>query len=144
MTALSQDPPPQSGRRASPTGMSPLPVATLCFVFSLSGAAALIFENLFFRLAGLALGNSVQAASIVLFSFMAGLGLGNALGHRALHRFGRPLLLFALLEATVAVYGAALVGLFPALTQALVPLFRPFLDAGAAAATVLSRVFREK
>lgn len=104
----------------------------LCAVFALSGAAALIFETLFFRLAGLALGNSVQAAAIVLFSFMTGLGIGNAVASRLVQRVGRPLLLFALLEAVVAVTGAGLILVFPSLSQALVPLFRPLLDSGAA------------
>ena len=65
-----------------------MPAATpaLFLVFALSGAAALIFETLFFRLAGLALGNSVYAAAIVLFSFMSGLGLGHAVAARFLRR----------------------------------------------------------
>ena len=53
------------------TGFLPL-------VFALSGAAALLFETLWFRQAGLALGNSVWAASLITASFMAGLAAGNA------------------------------------------------------------------
>jgi spermidine synthase len=101
-------------------------------VFALSGAAALIFETLFFRLAGLALGNSVHAAALVLFSFMTGLGLGNALAAGTVRRFGRPLLLFALLETVIGVYGAALVGFFPTISAAATPLLRPLAEAGVA------------
>jgi hypothetical protein len=54
-------------------------VAPLSLVFVLSGASALLFESVWFRLAGLALGNSVWATSLVLAGFMAGLGLGNLL-----------------------------------------------------------------
>jgi predicted membrane-bound spermidine synthase len=96
--------------------------AALCAIFAVSGAAALIFETLFFRLAGLALGNSVSAAAIVLFSFMAGLGIGNALAAPALRRVGRPLRLFAVLELLIGLYGAALVSGFPGLAGALAPL----------------------
>ena len=51
-------------------------------IFFLSGAAALLFETLWFRQAGLAFGNSVWASSLVLSSFMAGLALGNGLARR--------------------------------------------------------------
>jgi len=59
---------PQSGR-----------VAVLCGVLFLSGTGALIFETLWLRLSGLAFGNSIWAAALILSSFMAGLALGNAL-----------------------------------------------------------------
>ena len=50
----------------------------LCVVFLLSGAAALVFETLWFRQSGLALGNTVWASALVTASFMAGLAIGNA------------------------------------------------------------------
>jgi spermidine synthase len=103
----------------------------LFLVFALSGAAALIFETLFFRLAGLALGNGVTAAAIVLASFMAGLGLGNALAARLLRRVARPLRVVAALELGVALYGAGLVACFPALSAGLAPLLRSAADSGA-------------
>ena len=43
----------------------------------LSGAAALAFETLWFRQAGLAFGKSVWASSLVLSAFMAGMAVGN-------------------------------------------------------------------
>lgn len=103
-------------------------IALLCFVFFLSGAAALLFETLWFRLAGIALGNSVWASAIVLASFMAGLALGNAIGARYGERIARPIVAYAWAEVFVAGSGLALVLGFPALTAWLVPLFRPFLD----------------
>ena len=56
--------------------------ASLSLVFFLSGAAALLFEALWLRRAGLMLGSSVWASSIVLASFMTGLAVGNALAVR--------------------------------------------------------------
>src|SRR5688572_31045813 len=56
--------------------------SAICLIFFLSGAAALLFETLWFRLAGLVFGNSVWAASLVLASFMGGLALGNTLAAR--------------------------------------------------------------
>lgn len=54
-----------------------LPAAVLYALFFLSGATALVFETLWFRLAGLAFGNSLWATSVVLASFMGGLAIGN-------------------------------------------------------------------
>ena len=43
----------------------------LCGVLFLSGTGALIFETLWLRLSGLAFGNSIWAAALILSSFMA-------------------------------------------------------------------------
>jgi predicted membrane-bound spermidine synthase len=101
--------------------------ATLAVLFCLSGAAALLFETLWFRQAGLMFGNSVWATSLVLSSFMAGLALGNGLAGRLGHRLRRPLLAYAFLEAVIGLAGFGLVLLFPVLTPLLAPLFRSVL-----------------
>ena len=93
----------------------------LCAVFFVSGAAALVFESLWFRQAGLAFGNSVWASTVVLSSFMAGIALGNALAVRFGAGIRRPVLFYALLEAAVATSGALLVWVLPDLGQALGP-----------------------
>ena len=103
-------------------------VAALTLVFVLSGASALLFESVWFRLAGLALGNSVWATSLVLAGFMAGLGLGNLL---ALLRGGglrRPVRAYAALEVVVGASGLAVVFLLPTLTRGLIPLFQHVVD----------------
>ena len=41
-------------------------------LFFLSGAAALLFETLWFQQAGLVLGNSIWASSLVMAAFMGG------------------------------------------------------------------------
>jgi predicted membrane-bound spermidine synthase len=99
----------------------------LQLIFFISGAAALIFETLWFRQAGLTFGNSVWASSMVLASFMAGLALGNALSRRA-SSLRRPLVLYARIEIVIAAAGGALVLLFPYLDALLAPLFRLFPD----------------
>jgi hypothetical protein len=50
------------------------PVAILSAILFLSGVSALIFETLWLRLSGLAFGNSVWAAALILSSFMGGAG----------------------------------------------------------------------
>jgi spermidine synthase len=99
-------------------------VQLLYLVFFLSGASALLFETLWFRLAGLTFGNSVWASSTVLGSFMAGLALGNWLAGRRAPKSERPARLYALLEVSIGVSGLALVLLFPLLTGLFAPLFR--------------------
>jgi spermidine synthase len=102
--------------------------ALLYAVFLASGAAALIFETLWFRQAGLALGNSVWASTVVLAGFMAGLALGNVLGARYGALLRNAVRAYAIAEAAIAITGVAVVALFPLLGAALAPLLRPFLD----------------
>jgi spermidine synthase len=97
----------------------------ICF---LSGAAALLFETLWFRQAGILLGNSVWASSLVLASFMSGLALGNGLMIRYGETAPRPLRWYASFELAIGASGLALVWLLPALSPLLVPVFRPILD----------------
>jgi spermidine synthase len=100
----------------------------LCVVFFLSGASALLFETLWFRLAGLMLGNSVWASSLVLASFMGGLALGNGLAARHGRRLTRLVRAYAILESVVGGAGLGLVLLLPRLTGLLAPVLHPFLD----------------
>src|SRR5438132_5369445 len=84
-------------------------VAILCVVLFLSGIGALIFETLWLRLSGLAFGNSVWSAALILSSFMAGLALGNTIAASSKLRRWRPLRLYAVLELIVALFGCTIV-----------------------------------
>src|SRR5438270_13325661 len=66
-----------------------------------SGIGALIFEKPWLRLSGLEFGNSVWATTLFLSSFMAGLALGNAIDASSMIRRCRPLHLYAVLEIAV-------------------------------------------
>jgi spermidine synthase len=96
-------------------------------VFFLSGAAALSFEALWFRQAGLLFGNGVWASSLVLSSFMAGLAVGNGLAARHAARAARPLRAVAALELSIGAAGLVLVVWLPSLDAWLVPVFQPLL-----------------
>jgi spermidine synthase len=100
----------------------------LCLLFLLSGAAALLFETLWFHQASLALGSSIRASSLVLAGFMGGLALGNALVARFGQTWRQPIGVYALLEVAIAVTGVALVHALPALTPELAPLFARFAE----------------
>ncbi|MGI9295430.1 MAG: hypothetical protein ACR2PS_15735 [Pseudomonadales bacterium] len=97
--------------------------STLVLIFFLSGASALIFEALWFRLAGLSLGNSVWSASLVLAAFMGGLAVGNGLVARLHRRIFYPLRLYAVLELAIGIGGIVVVLLLPRLPDLLAPAF---------------------
>jgi spermidine synthase len=94
----------------------------------LSGASALIFETLWFRQTGLALGNSVWATSLVLSGFMSGLAIGNALAAREKGRVRNPLRVYAVLELLIGISGVGLVLMLPVFGPALAPSLRTWLD----------------
>ncbi len=96
--------------------------ATLALIFFLSGASALVFEALWFRLAGLSLGNSVWSASLVLAAFMGGLALGNGLVARLHSRIRQPVRIYAGLEFAIGISGIGVVLLLPVLPALLSPL----------------------
>jgi len=100
------------------------PVTIFSAILFLSGIGALIFETLWLRLSGLAFGNSVWAAALILSSFMAGLALGNAIAASSRIRRGRPLHLYALLEVLVALLGCTIVFGLPALGELLRPVWQ--------------------
>src|ERR1700724_2752552 len=99
-------------------------LAILSVVLFLSGISALIFETLWLRLSGLAFGNSIWAAALILSSFMAGLALGTAIAASAKLQRVRPLKLYAALEIAVAVFGCTLVFALPIIGELLRPLFQ--------------------
>src|SRR6476659_866921 len=99
-------------------------VAVLCVVLFFSGTGALIFETLWLRLSGLAFGNSVWAAALMLSRFMAGLALGNALAASSRIRRWRPLYFYALLEVLVAFFGCTVVFGLPVVGDLMRPVWQ--------------------
>ena len=99
-------------------------VAIFCAVLFLSGIGALIFETLWLRLSGLAFGNSIWAAALILSSFMAGLALGNALAASSRLRRWRPLHFYAVLEGFVAIFGCTIVFGLPVLGDWIRPVWQ--------------------
>src|ERR1051325_7909564 len=103
-------------------------VAVFCVVLFLSGTGALVFETLWLRISGLAFGNSVWAAALILSSFMTGLALGNALAASSRIRRWRPLRLYAALEVLVAFVGCTIVFGLPVVGEMLRPLWQMLWD----------------
>jgi predicted membrane-bound spermidine synthase len=97
-------------------------------IFFVSGVAGLTFETLWFRLAGLSLGNSVWSASLVLAAFMGGLTLGNGLVARYSSRVSQPIRLYAMLEIAIGIASFLALLALPRLSGALGPLFAAVAD----------------
>jgi spermidine synthase len=79
----------------------------LLLLFFLSGVSALVYQVLWMRLLALVFGVTVHAASTVLAAFMTGLALGSAVAGRLADRVARPLAVFAVAEALVAIAALA-------------------------------------
>jgi spermidine synthase len=110
-----------AAKELQPAGLR---IAVLSGILFLSGTGALIFETLWLRLSGLAFGNSVWSAALILSSFMAGLALGNAIAASSKVRRWRPLQIYALLELLVALFGCTIVFVLPLLGTLLRPLWQ--------------------
>src|SRR5258706_467969 len=87
----------------------------LPLAFFASGAAALLFEVLWFRALGRVLGNTVWAGALVLTAFMLGMALGGVLAARWAQRVRNPARAFACAEAVVAISGTLIVWGLPEL-----------------------------
>jgi predicted membrane-bound spermidine synthase len=101
-------------------------VAIVSVILFLSGCGALLFQTLWLRLSGLAFGNSVWSAALILSSFMAGLALGSAIAASTTLPRLRPLRVYAGLEMIVALFGCTLVFGLPLLGEWMRPVFQAF------------------
>lgn len=96
----------------------------LVVIFFISGASALIFESVWFHQAGLNLGNSVWASSIVLAAFMAGLAAGGAASAIVDEKIHSPLRFYVCMEIVIAVSGLFVILLFSKSTFFFAPFYR--------------------
>ena len=101
-------------------------LAIVSAILFLSGISALLFQTLWLRLSGLAFGNSVWSAALILSSFMAGLALGSTIAASSSLGGRRPLRVYAGLEMIVAIFGCTLVFGLPLLGEWMSPVFRTF------------------
>ena len=87
----------------------------LALLFAASGAAALIYQVVWFQLLGLVIGASAVSLGVVLATFMGGLSLGSVLAPRCIAIDRHPLRVFALLELAIGALGCGLLYALPAL-----------------------------
>ena len=100
----------------------PLPsrwMRVLVLIYFFAGVTSIAYEVLWVRMLGLQFGASIFGVVITVAAFMAGLGGGSLLGAIIVPRLKRPLLLFAALEAAVALYAWTMPSLFQGLDTQL-------------------------
>jgi len=83
-----------------------LGLRALAFPFFLSGVAALAYQVCWQRLLFIALGSDIDSITIIVSTFMLGLGVGSLLGGQMADRYpDRILTLFAAAEAGIGAFG---------------------------------------
>ena len=88
-----------------------LPFILLLFIGS--GAAALIYEIVWFQVLTLALGSSAVSVGVLLATFMGGMCLGSLLLPRLVSVRRHPLRVYAVLELAIGVCGLLLLVVMP-------------------------------
>ena len=78
-------------------------LAGIVACFTLSGFAALLYQTAWLRQLSIAFGTSELAVATILAAYMGGLALGAAVSGRYAHRIKRPVLVYGILEAGIAV-----------------------------------------
>ncbi|HET9588241.1 MAG TPA: fused MFS/spermidine synthase [Anaerolineales bacterium] len=74
-------------------------------LFFLSGAAGLIYEIAWERLLELYFGVTMTSITLIVASYMCGLGLGSLLGGHIAQKLKRPVLIYGLIEAAIGIFG---------------------------------------
>ena len=84
----------------------------LLFFFFMSGFPALIYQIIWQRALFGIFGSNIEAVTLVVSSFMLGLGLGSLAGGRlSSHSRVRPLLVFGVFELAVGIFGIGSLGI---------------------------------
>ena len=81
--------------------------ATVSACFFLSGFAALLYQMAWMRQLATVFGTSEIAVATVLAAYMAGLAIGAAVAARVMGSIQRPILVYGILEATIAISAMA-------------------------------------
>lgn len=82
-------------------------LALLYAIFFVSGSCGLIYESIWTHYLKLILGHAAHAQAVVLVVFVGGLALGAWLAGTVSHRLRRPIMLYAAVEALVALIAFA-------------------------------------
>ncbi len=96
---------PAAAPASPPSALATLVGVSACFV--LSGFAALLYQTAWMRQFSVVFGTSELAVATVLSAYMAGLALGAGIAGRYVNRITRPVLVYGILEAGVALSALA-------------------------------------
>lgn len=102
----------------------------LLWLFVASGFAGLIYQSMWTHYLGLLLGHAALAQSLVLSIFMGGMALGAWLVSRGLRRWRRLILLYAVAEGAIGLFGLGFHALFSAYSSVSQDFALPLLGQG--------------
>lgn len=94
-----------TGKSSRNTFQPPARLLVVTLLFFLSGAAGLIYEIAWERLLELYFGVTMTAITLIVASYMCGLGLGSLFGGRIAQNLKRPILTYGLIEAGIGIFG---------------------------------------
>lgn len=115
--------------------------APVAAAFFLSGFAALVYQLAWQRLLFVVVGVDIESVTIIVSTFMLGLGVGAVLGGQLADRWPhRILAAFCVFEALIALYGLASVDLLQACATLFAGLSRPAAAALSFALLILPTV----
>src|SRR5262245_54659358 len=97
----------------SPTPLPPLRFPILLLLSLGSGAAALIYEIIWFQLLELVVGSSTVSLGVLLATFMGGTCLGSIIFPRLVSAKRNPLRVYALIELGIGILGMLMLSLMP-------------------------------
>src|SRR5687768_7422941 len=83
----------------------PARLLLVTLLFFLSGAAGLIYEIVWERLLGLYFGVTMTSITLIVASYMCGIGIGSLLGGRIAQNLEHPILIYGLIEAGIGIFG---------------------------------------
>jgi len=95
----------------------------LLALFFFSGFAALILENVWIRFFEMIYGNSILSFSIVVASFLLGLGIGSYVAKYAIRWLKNQILLFSIIELSIGLTSLMLLLVFPYIEEIFLKLF---------------------
>lgn len=83
----------------------PIRLLLIAALFFFSGAAGLIYEIAWERLLGLYFGVTMTSITLIVASYMCGIGLGSLMGGRIARNLEHPVLKYGLIEAGIGLFG---------------------------------------
>ncbi len=113
-----------------------MPLALLLVLSAASGAAALIYEIVWFQLLELVIGSSAVSLGVLLATFMGGTCIGSLMLPRLVSSRRRPLRVYAAIELGIGIFGLFMLVLIP-LVERVYTAWSGFLLRGAVAAACL-------
>jgi len=110
----------KSGEKNEPTEISGKLVLALFFF---SGMAALILENVWIRYFDMIYGNNMVSFSLVIASFLIGLGLGSFAAKYLTYSIKNKILLFSFIEMGIGISSLILLMMFPYIENMYLSIF---------------------